>query len=132
MEKWNEIFEGSIPQGEYQMRLSNGDENGLIVELENNNYQIIIDFGVIKGVRMLDEGIVQNEAYSETELEKYKKDNFKNIIYKVEGGNFINEIKKIADEYFEILDIKHYVIITQNFNIDIITEWEPDLKVIKK
>ena len=40
------------------------------------------------------------------------------------------QIQNISDEYWETLDAKHYVVITQNYNIDIITEWEPEINIL--
>ena len=34
------------------------------------------------------------------EVEKYKYSNFANVIYRVEGGKFANEIKEISDGYY--------------------------------
>ena len=89
-----------------------------------------MNFGVVQAIRMLDEGIVQNELYSYNEVEKFKKDGFKNVIYEVTGGEFAKQIQNISDEYWETLDAKHYVVITQNYNIDIITEWEPEINIL--
>ncbi len=55
---------------------------------------------------------------------------FKNVIYKVTGGEFEKQIQNTADRYWEVLNVKHYVIITQNYNIDIITEWEPEINIL--
>ena len=129
MEKWKEVFTDEIPSGNYETKLSNGEEDGLIIELKNNEHHIILSFGKVEAVRMLDEGIVQGYEYDENEILKYKEKNFKNIIYQIEDGEFGKQMQKIADGYWETLDAKHYVIITQNFNIDIITEWEPDRKI---
>ena len=40
----------------------------------------------VKAARMIDEGIVQTDIYSENEVQKYKKEKFKNMIYEVVGG----------------------------------------------
>ena len=79
---------------------------------------------------MLDEGIVQNGVYSDDELKKYKGNKFENVIYKVEDGEFNHQVSKMSYGFTDMIDVKHYVLITQNFNIDIITDWEPKLKVI--
>ena len=99
------------------------------MELESNDCHVVMNFGFVRAVQMLDEGIVQNELYSESEIEKFKKDNFKNVIYQVEEGKFAKQIQDVADGLWETLDVKHYVVITQNYNIDIITEWEPEIDV---
>lgn len=129
METWKEIFVGIIPPGNYQTQITNGEDSGLILELKSNNNHVILNFGMVQAVRMLDEGIVQNELYSDSEIEKFKKDGFKNVIYQVKGGEFAKQIKNVADGFWETLDIKHYVLITQNYNIDIITEWVPEIDV---
>lgn len=129
MEKWREAFGGMIPQDIYQTQIINGEEKGLVLELKSNNSHIVLTFGMVQAIRMLDEGLVQNDLYSNSEIKKYKEDNFKNVIYEVKGGEFEKQIKNIADDYWESLDAKHYIVITQNYNIDIITEWEPKLEV---
>lgn len=130
MEKWKEVFVGIIPQGNYQTQITNGEDKGLVIELRSNNNNIVLNFGVVQAVRMLDEGIVQKELYSDSEVEHFKKDGFKNVIYEVVDGEFSKQIENIADGYWEILDMRHYVVITQNYNIDIITEWEPKIEVL--
>lgn len=45
--------------------------------------------------------------------------------YEVQEGEFGKQINKISTGYAEHLNLKHYVVITQNYNIDIVTEWEP-------
>lgn len=129
METWKEVFVGSIPQENYQTQITNGEDKGLVLELKSNNSHIVLNFGMVQAVRMLDEGIVQKELYSDSEVKKFKKDGFKNIIYEVAGGEFAKQIQNIADGYWGNLDAKHYVVITQNYNIDIITEWEPEINI---
>ena len=130
MENWNVVFDGIIPQDNDQTQITNGEDKGLIIELKSNNHHVIMNFGVVQAIRMLDEGIVQNELYSYNEVEKFKKDGFKNVIYEVTGGEFAKQIQNISDQYWETLDAKHYVVITQNYNIDIITEWEPEINIL--
>ena len=73
-------------------------------------------------MRKKNEGIVQTDIYSENEVQKYKKEKFKNMIYEVVGGQFKDEIKSIADGYLD-------VIVTMNYNIDIISEEEPEIEI---
>ena len=72
MENWNEIFAGIIPQDNYQTQITNGEDKGLVLELKSNNNHVVLNFGVVQAIRMLDEGIVQKELYSYNELEKFK------------------------------------------------------------
>lgn len=130
MERWKEIFAGKIPKGVYQLQLVNGEKQGLLIGLSNNYVNVNIKFGIVQAVRMLDEGIVQHNLYSDTEIEKYKNNNFENVIYEVQSGNFGEQINEISGDYGKILDLKHYVVITQNYNIDIVTEWEPIIEIL--
>ena len=129
MEKWKEVFVGVIPQGNYQTQITNGEDKGLILELRSDSNHVVLNFGMVQAIRMLDEGIVQKELYSDSEVEKYKKNAFKNVIYEVSGGEFKKQIQNIADGYWESLNAKHYIIITISYNIDIITEWEPEINI---
>ena len=132
MEKWQEVFIGKIPKGIYQMQLINGEKQGLIIELSNDHTYVVIKFGIVQAVRMLDEGIVQNNIYCDSEIKKYKDDNFRTVIYEVQEGEFGKQITQISEGYGEYLNLRHYVVITQNYNIDIITEWEPTIEISKK
>ena len=131
MEKWKEVFVGTIPKAVYQVQLINGEKQGLIIELSSSQTCVMINFGMVQAVRMLDEGIVQSNLYSENETQKYKDNDFQNIIYEVQDGEFAEQINQISDGYGEVLNLKHYVVITQNYNIDIITEWEPTIEISK-
>ena len=104
MEYWKEIFKDMIQEDYYEVKLINGEEYGLIIKF-------------------------QTDIYSENEVQKYKKEKFKNMIYEVVGGQFKDEIKSIADGYLDVMDVKHYVIVTMNYNIDIISEGEPEIEI---
>ena len=65
--------------------------------------------------------VVLSYYYCDEEVQKYKYDNFANVIYRVEGGKYAEEIKEIADGYMDAIDYYHFIIITQNYNIDVIT-----------
>lgn len=131
MEKWKEVFGGIIPKAVYQVQLINGEKQGLTIKLSSGQTCVMINFGMVQAVRMLDEGIVQSNLYSENEIRKYKDNDFRNIIYEVQDGEFSEQINQISDGYGEALNLKHYVVITQNYNIDIVTEWEPTIEISK-
>lgn len=131
MEKWKEVFVGTIPKEVYQVQLINGEKQGLTIKLSSSQTCVMLNFGMAQAVRMLDEGIVQSNLYSENEIQKYKNNDFQNIIYEVQDGEFSEQINQISDGYGEVLNLKHYVVITQNYNIDIVTEWEPIIEISK-
>lgn len=129
MERWIEVFAGKIPKAVYQMQLINGEKQGLTIELSCNHTCVMIKFGIVQAVRILDEGIVQSNLYCDNEIKKYKDNNFQNIIYEVQEGEFGKQISQISEGYEECLNLKHYVVITPNYNVDIITEWEPTIEI---
>ena len=132
MEKWEEIFTGKIPKAVYQMQLINGEKQGLTIELSSSDVCVVIKFGVVQAVRMLDEGIVQSGLYFDSEIKRYKEDGFSNVIYEVRQGEFAKQINQVSSGYGKVFNLKHYVVITQNYNVDIVTEWEPTVEVLQK
>ena len=44
MEKWKEVFVGLISAGDYQTKIINGEDTGLVIELKNNFKKIIFQF----------------------------------------------------------------------------------------
>lgn len=132
MEQWEEIYKNAIPAGKYQTLVKNGEEAGLLIKLEDNEYIVNIDFGIVSALRMLDEGILLEGIFDENEISRYKKNNFSNIIYKIQEGEFSKFIKKSSNELYDYLDLKHYVIITMNYVIEVISEWEPSIETLKK
>ncbi len=131
MEKWKEVFNGIIPVDIYQVQIMNGEETGLIIKLLGRSNQVIFKFGVVLAVRMFDEGIVQTGVYSDYEIEKFKDSNFQNVIYEVQNGEFGKKILEISGGYLNPFDLKHYIMVTQNYNLDIITEFEPNIEILQ-
>lgn len=132
MEEWKEVFKGKIPNSTYITKMTHGEETGLIIELQSKDNKVSIFFGEVRAIRMLDEGIVQEGVYSDSQIEKYRVKKFENVIYEVTDGEFKRQIEECAGGYAEFLDLKHYVIITLSFNIDIVSEWEPTIEVSKR
>lgn len=132
MERWVEIYKNTIPKGNYQATLMNGDESGLLIKLNSNEYVVSINFGIVSALRMLDEGVILNSLFDDNEIFRYKNENFSNTIYKIVSGEFDNFIKNLANELYEIYDMKHYIIISMNHIIEIMSKWEPNIEVISK
>ena len=71
MEYWKEIFKDMIQEDYYEVKLINGEEYGLIIKFQGKYNAFSVKFGEVKAVRMIDEGIVQTDIYSENEVQKY-------------------------------------------------------------
>ena len=130
MEIWKAIFPNIIPKDNYQVQLSNGRLQGLILELKGNFNCVVLKFGIVQAIRILDEGIVQNDLYSYSNLNNLKSEGFKDIIYEVTDGEFGKQIQNISCGYYDALEEKHYVIITNDYNIDVVTEWRPEINIL--
>lgn len=131
MEQWEETFINVIPVGKYETLVKNGEELGLFIKLKSNKYVININFGAVSAFRMLDEGVLLKGFFNKDEILKYKKNNFSNTIYKIKEGEFGNFIKKVSGELYDYLDLKHYIIVTMNYVIEIVSSWEPNIEVLK-
>ncbi len=113
------------------MLLQNGEKEGLVITLLAPEYNVIINFGVVSAVRMLDEGIVLNGLFNEEQTREFRNFGFDNTIYQVISGEFENFARKISGELYDYLNLKHYVVISLNFIVEIITEWKPNISIIK-
>jgi len=111
--------------------LQNGEREGLVITLMSVKHKVFIDFGVVSAIRMLDEGIALNDLFNDEQTKVFRSKGFDNTIYQITNGKFEDFIKKTGGELIDFLNIKHYVIISLNFIIEIITEWEPDIVVVK-
>ena len=49
----------------------------------------------------------------------------------VQEGEFVKQVRNISNSYGEFFDLKHYVVITENYNVDIVTEWEPTIEILQ-
>lgn len=112
------------------MLLQNGEEKGLEIKLISTEYNVILKFGAVSAFRMLDEGIALNGLFADEQIEKFRVTGFANVIYQIVDGNFDEFIQQIGGGLYEYLNLKHYVIISENYIVEIITEWEPDIQVI--
>jgi len=131
MENWIEVHKDVIPPGKYTTVVKCGEEDGVMISLESREYSIKIEFGALSALRILDEGMVLQDLYCKSEFEKYDADKFANTIYKVEGGDFEKFIKKITGEtVYDYIEYKHYIIITLNYYIEVVSRWEPGIEVV--
>lgn len=128
-EQWEEVFPHRIPADVYSTRLINGEEQGLQIELLGSKHIVHLKFGVVKAIRMFEEGMAIDGPYSQKETQRYKENQFQNVIYQVKNGEFGRFADTIAGGFAQVMEWKHYLVITQNYNMEILTEAEPDIEV---
>lgn len=135
MEKWLDRFSDIIPYNayEYGMSIKSGEEDGLVIKLErleNEKEIVVIDFFTTKAMRVVDEGLyLADEVFLEEEIQKYKQTEFESVIYEIKDGEFGNFIKRTSSGIYDYLNMKHYIIITLNFVIEIISVSDPEIRV---
>lgn len=130
LELWEKVFEGKIPKEKYEMLLQNGEKDGLVITLIGSQHRVLLNFGAVSAIRMLDEGVALDNLFRDRQIEEFRRHEFDNTIYQIWDGEFGGFIQKISGGIYDILGFKHYVIISLNFIVEIITEWEPNIDVI--
>ena len=68
--------------------------------------------------------------FEEKQIEEYRKHGFDNIIYQIQEGEFDEFIQKIGGGVCDYLKLKHYIIITLNFVVEIIAKCEPSISIM--
>ncbi len=129
MEKWKKVFPDLIPQDNYEVLLKNGEEHGLVIKLLSKDYMVELNFGMVSAIRMIDEGIILNDYFDKKISNEHEKEKFSNIIYEIFNGEFDDFIKKTGGDLYDYCKLRHFVIISLNFVIEIITAYEPAITI---
>ena len=123
MENWKEYKKGVIPKGKYIAKVVCGDSHLLTVELKSDKTRIILEFGIGEAIRISERKFVDLDLYEN--IEDLKKDNFSNVIYEVEDGNYLKEIELYSAGVLDSTGTKQFTIITDNLLIDAVYLGEP-------
>ena len=123
MENLKEYKKGVIPKGKYIAKVVCGDSHLLTVELKSDKARIILEFGICEAIRIFERKFVDLDLYEN--IEDLKKDNFSNVIYEVEDGNYLKEIELYSAGVLDSTGTKQYTIITDNLLIDAVYLGEP-------
>lgn len=132
IEQWQEVFKSQIPKDQYAVILQHSESQGLILNLQSQKYQVVIDFGVVSAFRVVDEGMILNDAAQDKTMLNFRETKFKNVIYRITGGDFSEYIRRIGGNLYNLLELKHYLVVSENYVFDVITAWEPELEVTEK
>lgn len=127
MEKWKKVINDCFGEKRCETLLTISENDGLQIELSNSEKKLKIVFGNAQAIRFLDEGLVQNFLYDNITIDGNDNTSFDSIMYEITNGEFNNFIDKISYGMSKELAMKHYIIITQNYNIEILTQWKPDI-----
>lgn len=131
-ETWQDAFHGIIPKADYSMHLTQGEENGLLIRLESQEYKVTLVFGNVHGTNILDEGVQLNNPpgcrlVNEAEL---RANRFSSTLYLVEGGLYAAYVRAcMTAECYDALHLRQYNLVTGNYVAEIITAWEPEIQI---
>lgn len=131
MESWKEYQKGIIPNDEYLGRVVYQEGMKPVIELDPLSIKdisgISIEFNQVYSIRVFEEHSAVWKIFEESL--KFDEDNYANIIYEVENGDYSSDIRKFAGEKLCGITVKQYVIFTLNYYFEIVTDSEPTIKI---
>lgn len=123
LERWYEYDDSNIPIDTYEVSEIVQNSEGTIIKLVGKENNIDVIFGFVDSLRITDEGR-RIRTYNEVAgIQKYRENFVGNPIYKVEQSKYVEWIEKESAGFCG--DVEHYVIITENDLIDIISTFPP-------
>lgn len=129
---WHDNFQGIIPRQTYTARLSAGEEKGLVVTLDSDQFEITIRFGAVHAVQMLDEGVQLNGKVTE-QLRILRSQGFPSTIYEIENGDFGRFIQsQMGSELYNALGCRQYNMVTLNYVICVASLSKPEISIAAK
>ncbi|WP_429954937.1 hypothetical protein [Enterococcus sp. AZ192] len=125
LEKWHEYNQSDVPIDNYEVSEVVQNSEGTVIKLIGEKNNMNITFGFVDSLRITDEGR-RIRTYNEIEsIQKYRENFIGNPLYKVEQSEYVEWIKKESAGFCE--DVDHYVIITENDLIDILSTFPPTI-----
>lgn len=127
-EIWREACIGAIPPDRYEFVSVSRDETGLTVALCGSGDLVKISFHKAAALRMLDKTSIPDHLYSVDELVKFREGKFQNVIYEITGGEFNSFLDNGRGKAGK-LNIKHYILMSENQSVEILAEGYPQVIV---
>ncbi len=127
MEKWMNYDGGKIPLGNYELIETIQNCDGTTIKLQSELHNIILKFEFVDSIRITDEGR-RIKTYNEIpDIQKYRENFYGVPLYRVENSEYCKWlVQESAGIYTEF---QHYVIITINDIVDVISDVPPKILV---
>ncbi|MDH6366684.1 MULTISPECIES: hypothetical protein [unclassified Breznakia] len=131
MEKWIKWSPVSIEKGSYVVDelVQNTKHTKIVLRKEEMLVEILFN-GIVLGLRNVDEGQRINTIMANQKLQNDRYYFSDWPFYKVENSSFASWLEKESCGIYTVDEIIHIVIVTIDDVIDILTTYEPDIKVI--
>lgn len=126
-ETWREACKNKIPEGQYKDIFITNQKSGVSIVLESSTNRVKLIFKVIFGLRMLSKETIPDRLYSEEETKKFSNDQFRNVVYELDEGEFIGLLGNGDSKEAKGKNIKHYLIMGEENVIEVLAEEEPEI-----
>ncbi len=128
-EEWIDHFENKIPVQNYTIKLKFGEENGLVIRLYGEQYEVIIDFGVVEAINVLDEGVQLNDPW-DCSSDRMPDNGFASTIYMIKNGRYLRYIEAcLGSDLSSTLYLKQYNIVALNYVVMVVGRYDPIITV---
>lgn len=130
-EEWIKLTKYNIPEDEFVVTNYIDNIEGTKIILENDDYLVEVFFdGLTLFTRIGLEGLMMR-TWSEVQLKYEDRFFFKNwFLYQVLNSRLINWAIEESYGFYQELEIFHYSIVTTNEVMDILSTFEPTVKVV--
>ena len=131
-ELWHDSFHVQIPRETYEMQLLQGEQHGLVIHLYGSAHHIILDFGNVQAINILDEGIQLHDPPGVTLVNQAELHHagFSDTLYQVENGAYAAYIKAcMSTDLYEAMNLRQYTLVTRNYAVEIICAAEPSIAI---
>lgn len=99
------------------------------MELTGKQHTVCLKFDAVRSLRMIGKGMETSGLYSEAEIACYRENGFRNVIYQKKKDGHDSFAAQNAGEKAESLPWKHYLLVIQDYRLEILAEKEPDIEV---
>ena len=131
-EFWQGCFRGRIPKENYDMKLLQGEQQGLVIHLYGPHRSVTLDFGIVQAINILDEGIQLHDPPGVTFVNQAElhRSGFPDTLYQVENGAYAAYLKScMSTDLYEAMNLRQYNLVTRNHVVEIICAAEPIITV---
>ena len=131
-EFWQDCFRGRIPKENYDMKLLQGEQQGLMIHLYGPHHSVTLDFGNVQAVNILDEGVQLHDPPGVTLVNQAElhRSGFPDTLYRVENGAYAAYLKAcMGTDLYEAMNLRQYTLVTLNYVVEIICATEPTITV---
>lgn len=99
----------------------------MAVVLCSGSSRVELHFREVAAVRMLGRDAVPDGLYSQEELERLRAQRFQNLIYEIEGGQFLRFLRENGRGIAALLSHRDYFIAGADFIVEVAAAGEPEL-----